>query len=46
MQSTRYSCRILTQHEFFRRIFEKKEIQKSIFTKLRPVGTEMLHAAR
>jgi hypothetical protein len=39
MQSTRYSCHILTKLDFFRQIIEK-------FKKIRPVGANLFRAER
>jgi hypothetical protein len=44
MQSNHYCCRILTELEFSRQIFEKAKI--SNFIKIRPVGAELFHADR
>ena len=43
MESTRYSCQIPIKLEFSRQIFEKI-LKYQIFTKINPVGAEMLHA--
>jgi len=42
MQSTRYSCQILSKLEFFLRMF--KNCQISNFMKILPVGAELFHA--